>query len=106
MRDCQTIHLNKKAEFSWAAMIVSLVLLGVVACGTTSQQDGGVSKASLRSTDIMMQARGDNANAGLETKLFTDINIQSEEAQLELTVSDIWHTTPENLRDKMVDEWL
>ncbi len=106
MRDCQTIHLNKKAVFSWAAMIVSLVLLGVVACGSTSQQDDGVSEASLRSTKVMMQARGDNANAGLETKLFTDISIQSEAAQLELSVSDIWHTTPDNLRDRMVDEWM
>ena len=106
MRDCQTIHLNKNAKFSWAAMIVSLVLLGVVACGTTSQQDDGVSEASLRTTNIMMQARGDNANAELETKLFTGISIQSEAAQLELRVSDIWHTTPDNLRDRMVDEWM
>lgn len=106
MRDCQTIQLNKKSEFSWTAMIVSLVLLGVVACGTASQQDDGVSKASLRSTKIFMQTRGDNVNAGLETKLFTDISIQSEVAQLELTVSGIWHTTPEDLREIMVDEWM
>ena len=106
MRYCQAIHLNKKAEFSWAAMIVSLVLLVVVACGNTIQQDDGVSKASLRSTKIMMQAWGDNANLELGTKLFTDISIQSEAAQLELRVSDIWHTTPDNLRDRMVDEWI
>ncbi len=106
MRDCQTIHLNKNAVFSWAAMIVSLVLLGVVACGTTREQDDGVSKASLRSTKIMMQARGDNANLALGTKLFTDISIQSEAAQLELRVSNIWHATPDNLRDRMVDEWM
>ena len=106
MRDCHTIHLNKKAGFSWAAMIVSLVLLGGFACGATIQQDDGVSKASLRSTKIIMQTRGDNANAGLETKLFTDISIQSEAAQLELTVSNIWHTTPDDLREIMVDEWM
>ena len=106
MRECQTIQLNKKAKISWAVIIVSLLLLGFVACGTTIQQDDGVSKASLRSTKIIMQARVDNANSGLSTKLFTDISIESEEAQLELSVSDIWHTTPENLRDKMVDEWM
>ena len=87
-------------------MIVSLVLLGVVACGTASQQDDGVSKASLRSTKIIVQTRGDNANLELGKKLFTDIKIQSEAAQLELRVSDIWHTTPDNLRDRMVDEWM
>ena len=106
MRDCQPFRLNKKAKFLWAAMIVSLALLGIVACGNSSQQDDGVSKASLRSTKIMVQARGDNANASIGTILFTDISIQSEAAQLELRVSDIWHTTPDNLRDKMVDEWM
>ena len=106
MRDCHTIHLNKKTGFSWAAMIVSLVLLGVFACGATIQQDEGVSKASLRSTKIIVQTRGDNANLELGKKLFTDIKIQSEAAQLELRVSDIWHTTADNLRDGMVDEWM
>lgn len=106
MRDCQTIHLNRRVEFSWAAMIVSLMVLGVVACGSASQQDDGVSKASLRSTKVLMGARVDNANLVLGTKLFTDISIQSEAAQLELKVSDIWHTTPDNLRDRMVEEWM
>ncbi len=106
MRDCHTIHLNKKSVFSWTAMIVSLVLLGVVACGTASQQDDGVSEASLRSTIIFMQTRGDNVNAGFETKLFTDIRIDSEVAQLELTVSDIWRTTSDDLREIMVQEWM
>ena len=77
MRDFQTIQLNKKAQISWAAIIFSLVLLGFAACGSTILQDDGVSKASLRSTKIIIQARGDNANLELGTKLFTDIKIQS-----------------------------
>lgn len=106
MRYCQTIQLNKKAVIPWAAIIVGLALLGLVACGAASQQNDGVSKASLRSTKIMMQARGDNANLTLGTKLFMDIKIQPEEAQLDLSVSNIWYTTPDNVRDRMVDEWM
>ncbi len=106
MRYCKTIQLNKKAQISRVAIIFSFVLLGVFACGATIQQNDGVSKASLRSTEIIMKARGDNANALLGTKLFMNISIQSEEAQLDLKVSDMWQATPDNTRDKVVDEWL
>jgi len=106
MRYCQKIQFNKKAQISWVAIIFSFALLGVFACGNIVQQNVGVSKASLRSTEIIMKARGDNANALLGTKLITNISIQSEEAQLDLKVSDIWYDTPDNIRDNEVDEWL
>ena len=106
MRNYQTIPLNKKAQISWAGIIVSLVLLGVFACGTVIQQNDGVSKASLRSANVIVLARGDNMNAQIGTKLFTGISIQSEEAQLDLKVSDIWYTTPDNIQDELVDEWM
>ena len=106
MRYCQTIRSNKKTQISWVAIIFSFVLLGVFACGSTIQQNDGVSKASLRSTEVIMKARGDNANAILGTKLFMKIRIHSEEAQLDLKVSDEWRATPDNTRDKLVDEWL
>ncbi len=106
MRYYQTIQLNKKAQISWVAIIFSIVLLGVFACGTVIQQNDGVTKASLRKTEIIMQARGDNADVLLGTKLFTNISIQSEDAQLNLKVSDSWYATPDNIRNKVVDEWL
>ena len=106
MRYCQTIQLNKKTQISWVAIIFSFVLLGVFACGTTIQQNESITKALLRSTEIIVKARGDNVNAQLGTKLFTNIIIQSEEAQLDLKVSDDWYGTPDNIRDKVVDEWL
>ena len=106
MRNYQTIQLNKKAQISWAGIIVSLVLLGVFACGTLIQQNDGVSKASLRSAKVIVLARGDNMNKQIGTKLFTDISIASEEAQLDLKVSDIWYTTPDNIQDELVDEWM
>ena len=106
MRNYHKIQLNKKAQISWAGIIVSLVLMGVFACGTVIQQDDGVSKASLRSANVILLARGDNMNAHIGTKLFTGISIQSEEAQLDLKVSDIWYTTPDNIQDELVDEWM
>ena len=106
MRNYQKIQLNKKAQISWAGIIGSLVLLGVFACGTVIQQNDGVSKASLRSANVFVQARGDNMNAQLGTKLFTNISIQSEKALLDLKVSDIWYTTPDSIQDELVDEWM
>jgi len=106
MSNYQTIQLNKKAQISWAGIIVSMVLLGVFACGTVIQQNDGVSKASLRSAKVIVLARGDDMNARIGTKLFTDISIQSEEAQLDMKVSDIWYTTLDNVQDELVDEWM
>ena len=106
MRNYRTIQLNNKYRISWAGIFVSLALLGLLACGTVIQQNDGVSKASLRSTNVIVLARGDNVNAQLGSKLFTNISIQSEEAQLDLKVSDIWHTTPDNIQDELVAEWM
>lgn len=106
MRNYQTVQLNKKAQISWAGIIVSLALLGVLACGTAIQQNDGVSEAALRAANVLVGARGDHMNAQLGTKLFTNISIQSEEAQLDLKVSDVWYTTPDNIQDELVDEWM
>ena len=106
MRYCQTIRLNKKGQIPWVAIIFSFVLLGVFACGSATLQNDGVSKASLRSSEAIMKARGENANLELGTKLFMNISIQPEEAQLNLKVSDTWEATSDNTRDKVVDEWL
>ena len=106
MHNYQAIRLNKKAQISLAGAFVSLVLFGVFACGTVIQQNDDVSKASLRSANVLVVARGDNVNARIGAKLFTNISIQSEEAQLDLKVSDIWYTTPDNIQDKLVDEWM
>ena len=106
MRNYQTIQLNKRTQISWSGIIGSLVLLGVFACGTVIEQNDGVSKASLRSANVFVQARGDNMNAQLGAKLFMNISIQSEKALLDLKVSDIWYTTPDNTQDELVDEWM
>ena len=106
MRNYRTIQLNKKIQISLAGIFASLVLFGVFACGAAIQQNDGVSKAALRSANVLVVARGDNMNAKIGAKLFTNISIQSEEAQLDLKVSDIWHTTPDNIQDELIDAWL
>ena len=106
MRNYQAIQLNKKARISWAGIILSFVLLGVLACGTAIQQNDGVSKAALRAANVLVGSRGDHMNAQLGAKLFTNISIQSEEALLDLKVSDIWYTTPDNIQNELIYAWL
>ena len=97
---------NRKSLSSLALLIVGVVLMGVLACGAAAKQDDGVSKAALRSTNVLVRSMTDNTNAKIGESLITKFKIQSEDAQLDLSVSDRWKDTSDTVQDSMVDDFM
>ena len=79
-----------------------IVLLLILACTESLPTSTPRAEFALSS----MITRAENINEQLGDNLFTDVKLQQKDAQLVLTVSDLWYITPKHLQDREVDGWM
>ena len=84
---------------------LSVGLLGILACGSLDQSEG-VTAESGQAASNFMEARRVLYNEETGERLFTNVKVQREEAQLVLTVGDIWYGIPKHLQDRLIDTWI
>ena len=84
---------------------IAMVALFVTACGSagTPLRTSPIQAAS---AFAVLEDRMEIANEQLGQNLFTAINFNVPDARVELTVSDLWNATAEDIQDSIVDDWM
>jgi len=96
----------------WIAIgsVVFLILIIVLVVSLPSEGEATskptVTEESAKSASDAALARTNNLNEQLEENFYMSTRIQRENAQLILTVSDLWYSTPEYLQDRVVNDWI